>query len=108
MSDDDEDFNTSEESDNDEIIKKQQNKNKLSSSVKSNILTLEDIEDDTVNFQRPDLNGLYEDVGEDDDGEDETIDSDVDKGIKRNKRFLKQTGSTKGNDDLKNKKKKKK
>jgi hypothetical protein len=111
MSEDDDDFNSSDESDNDENRNKHAKVTEKASSIKTGILTLEDNEDDSVDFQRPDLTDVYEDNGEDDEdelaGEDETIDLD-DITSKKTKKTSKNNDFARGTDEFKLKKKKKK
>lgn len=125
MSDDDEDYNSSEESNSeDEIAFKKINSDanstannttlskKSTGSGAAHTLTLEDNEDDSSEFQRPDLTDDYDDdVGEDD--EDEEIDGeDEDESYeKRNKKSFKKNKLRRSDSEdtvAKNKKKKRK
>jgi hypothetical protein len=60
MSDEEEDYSSDESSGNEDL-----------KSSKPGLLTLEDNDEDSKLFQRPDINDMYEDGGEDEDEDDD-------------------------------------
>ena len=129
MSDDDDDYNSSDESNSEEegaFKKLDYDSNAAGSAVVSNamkkttvgaggpaVLTLEDNDEDSIEFQRPDLTDDYDDGCEGEEEDDEEIDGEDedDNFERRNKKSLKKSKSLRRSDsddaNAKNKKKKK-